>query len=191
MEVCQEDGCGDKVFARCWCVKHYTRWRKYGDPHAVRQQQNHGLTLNERLDARTRKGPGCWEWTGSRTKAGYGQLRVGGGPRYVHRLSYERHSGKELWPWHVVCHTCDNPKCLNPAHLVLGNQQTNVTDMWEKGRARPGTTRGSQHPRAKLTEDDVRSIRASGLSQEGIARKYGLAQSTVQAIISRKTWRHI
>jgi len=84
--------------------------------------------------------PDCWTWLGAHTPAGYGMLTTWNGPRrgiiYAHRLSYEFMFGP-LWNGAVVRHTCDNPNCVNPAHLIAGTQQENVDDMMRKGRWKP------------------------------------------------------
>jgi len=92
---------------------------------------------------------GCMEWTGWRTKDGYGRIGCGNKKQYMHRLSYELTFGpipNGLW----VLHRCDNPPCLNPNHFFLGNLRDNFKDMIDKGRN--GCGRGVTHGRAKLTD---------------------------------------
>lgn len=77
----------------------------------------------------------CWEWTGARTKAGYGNLSLprGAGNINAHRYSFLLHYG----PFHkslIVCHSCDNRGCVNPAHLWLGTDHDNAKDKMRKGR---------------------------------------------------------
>jgi hypothetical protein len=89
--------------------------------------------LVERFWARVRKGPECWEFAGP-TRKGYGQLGVGSG-RHIsaHRISWELANGP-IPDGMQVLHTCDNPPCVNPAHLFLGTHQDNMDDMVAKGR---------------------------------------------------------
>lgn len=79
----------------------------------------------------------CLLWTGSRNKKGYGQINVGGRPRFTHRLAWELEYG-EIAGGLCVLHKCDTPACCNPAHLFLGTRAENNSDMTEKGRNRQG-----------------------------------------------------
>jgi len=131
---------------------------------------------------------------------GYGRMRMGGrkGKHYLaHRLSYIIHHPLTIdlmeHPDICVCHRCDNPKCVNPAHLFLGSQQDNHRDMVSKGRI--ADKRGEKHHLVKLTEDDVREIRTryanGGITQQQLALEYGMNNSTLNRIILRKRWKHI
>jgi hypothetical protein len=82
-------------------------------------------------------GPGFWLWLGGWTLDGYGKVTRSG--KYIdmaHRMFYRAHVG-EIPAGMFVCHKCDTPPCINPAHLFLGTHAENVMDMWTKGRARP------------------------------------------------------
>ena len=155
-------------------------------------------TLAERFWAKVdRRGPDeCWPWTGARTAAGYGLLRSGpaGHQRreHAHRLALA-FDGRPLGPGQVTRHTCDNPPCVNPAHLVPGTAADNSRDCVERGRSRNGFRQGAAHPQAKLTEDDVNMIRELG-RDHGITRlaaRFGVSRATVDHILARRLWRHL
>jgi len=114
-------------------------------------------TLKARFDEKYSKGPEdeCWNWQASTAGKGYGQIKIPGTRRqiYAHRLSYLIHLG-EIPDGKEVCHTCDNPLCVNPAHLFLGTRKDNAQDMKQKFRS----TFGEKNARAKLTEKDVIKI---------------------------------
>lgn len=135
---------------------------------------------------------GCIPWAGAILQAGYGAIKEGAGSRKMlkaHRVAYELANGSipcDLF----VCHHCDHPWCVNPAHLFLGTTDDNMTDMVQKERQ----VRGSRVNTAKLTPDDVRTIRtryASGETQKTMALEYGVHVSNVFRLIHHKTWRHI
>lgn len=130
--------------------------------------------------------------TGSRT--GYHNVYSKGKLERAHRLAYcfARRIPIEYIKGSVVRHTCDNPRCINPRHLILGTQQDNIDDML--ARQRHVAPRGVQHGCAVLTEDNVRFIRENYVrySKEwgavAISRMLGVTQSTVQRVVSGKTW---
>ena len=122
---------------------------------------------------------GCWLWSRSLAK-GYGQVcypvrqQVG-----AHIVSYERTYGR-LKPGECVLHRCDVRRCVNPNHLFVGSMQDNAIDMARKGR---------QHVQ-KLSLADIAVIRADTRSQRVIARSYGVNQSQINRIKTRKRWAH-
>lgn len=138
---------------------------------------------------------GCWLWNGSIGAGGYGTVSDRGKNRKAHRVSWAQHNGAALPPPHIkVCHRCDTPACVNPAHLFLGTQADNVADMVAKGRQRGGGLLGSAHPRARLDEQsvsDIRLILSTGVPQRPIARLYGVSPMTISRIASNKLWTHV
>lgn len=134
--------------------------------------------LEQRFFAKVKKTDGCWEWTASKNKRGYGQIAFQRRPHLAHRISFKIHKGD---PGRLhVCHTCDNPGCVNPEHLFLGTDADNIKDMVMKDR----------HS-GRLTSSDVKSIRESGETLVALAEKYGVAVTTVSAARSGATFRHV
>lgn len=132
----------------------------------------------------------CWLWTGAVNSDGYGSIWEGSHNWKAHRLSYSLRVGD---PGHLcVLHECDNPPCVNPRHLFLGTKIDNWMDMDRKGRRwRP---KGSLHPNALLTEEQVQLIRkryAIGAMRPVLARDYGVSWETIDGIVNRRSWNHI
>lgn len=133
---------------------------------------------------------GCWECVSHILSDGakYPSLYREGRRRDAHRYIYELRHGAINNSKLLVRHTCDNRHCINPKHLILGTHKDNTQDAVKRGRM----TKGVRSHFAKLTEDDVRQIRAAkGISQAQLARDYHINQPTIWYIIHRKTWRHV
>lgn len=144
----------------------------------------------ERFKAKTKLGDGgCIEWTAyTDRKMGYGMFWLDGTMHLSHRVAYMFAHGSIPKGLHV-CHSCDNPKCVNPEHLWVGTNQDNVNDKCRKNRA--ARLIGENHPSAKLKEDDVLMIRSSKLNGAEIARRMGIDRSTVNYIRKGKLWGHL
>jgi hypothetical protein len=94
----------------------------------------------------------------------------------------------------LVCHRCDNRACVNPAHLFLGTHRDNTADMIAKGRKNQASVAGTANPRARLTEDQVREIRAElrrGVGPTELGKRYGVGHGTITSIKSGKNWSSI
>lgn len=131
---------------------------------------------------------GCWPWQGYIQSAGYGQCEVNGRLWLAHRLSWTVHRG--LIPkGSLVLHRCDNPPCCNPEHLRIGTHKDNFDDAVAKGRHLGTFPPGSETKRriCKLTDNDVRIIRAGGHTIEEFCRMFGVGRTTVTDIKNRKT----
>ena len=135
----------------------------------------------------------CWYWMGGSNRAGYGLVRHEGKHTLAHRASYMIHKGpvpNDLF----VCHSCDEPSCVNPDHLWLGTHRDNHQDMMNKGRHGYRPHLGEANGRSRLTEEQVREIRArreAGEKLLSIATDYGLSDARVSEICLLRTWRHV
>lgn len=146
--------------------------------------------LEERLDRNTFYSPdGCWYWTGSVKVTGYGIISVKDRLYAAHRISYAIRKGpvNNLF----ICHTCDNPKCINPDHLWMGTDMDNVLDKVQKGRCFSGS--GELNGLAKLTEKQVLEIRSLNgkVKPIEIAKKYSMSRTGINHILTRSTWKHL
>jgi hypothetical protein len=122
----------------------------------------------------------------------YARVKVTGKMVGLTRVLYAKHHGLELadLDGKVIMHTCDNPACVEVTHLVLGTQQENVQDMWNKGRQGVKGMQGSSHPMSKLTEDIVRQIREDKSSTgKTLAIRHGVSRATVSMIRTGKIWK--
>ncbi|MGC5820961.1 HNH endonuclease signature motif containing protein [Ralstonia pseudosolanacearum] len=131
----------------------------------------------------------CWPWLASTKQGGYGKI-LGDNGRFLlaHRAAYQLAIGS-IPENLVICHQCDNPNCVNPAHLFLGTQADNLRDMRAKGRGNP--PKGRRHPNARLNDEIVAQIRADTRSHRQLALEYGIGKSTVGMIKSGATWTHL
>lgn len=144
-----------------------------------------GLPLHEKIKARTveDKATGCWVWQGQCCN-GYGRIRRCGGAdskgALCHRLMYQHYHGP-IPERHVVMHTCDNRRCVNPAHLKSATQKENIRDMHSKGRS----------TRTILSPEEVKEIRAKHATGSGIdklAAEFGVGNYTIHKIVSGRSW---
>lgn len=151
----------------------------------------------ERFAAKVQRGApdDCWLWTGSRNLQGRGTFywdaskQMVLAPRAAMWLA-----GVPLADNQLACHTCDNPGCVNPAHLYAGSSRENVSDALRRGRWTQRGKVGMEHGMAALTDADVYEIRrrlAAGERGTDIARDMGTTKSVVSQIKLGKTWKHL
>jgi len=137
---------------------------------------------------------GCWIWTGSIRTASrannlvYGSICLNGKVKLAHRASWEIHNGT-IPDGKIICHSCDNPKCVNPEHLWVGTQKDNIQDAWRKGRGKGNVLPGENHPNAKLTKLNVKEIRESDMIGIELAKKFNVSKATISMIKNNKLWR--
>lgn len=142
----------------------------------------------------TQAADGCIVWSAGTTSAGYGALRHQGRALLAHRVAFELANGEGSAVGKVVRHRCDNPPCVNPAHLELGTMADNTADMVARGRARFGVCPGSRHPLSKLDEVDVSIIKLLldlGVRPSRLARLYEVSATKISQIRDGKSWRHV
>ena len=171
---------------------------------AEARQKQAGVLKMERFWSKVKKTPSCWEWIGSKDKNGYGSFRFKGHSRLAHRVSWLLNGG--LIPHGLfLCHKCDNPSCVRPTHLFLGNQSDNMGDAKRKGRMPSGEkssmrlhpdriARGTRRWNAKLTDKIVLEIRgaaAAGWSFKTLATKFHVDRSQISRIAAGKRWKHV
>lgn len=138
----------------------------------------------------------CWFWMQNKIPRGYGLVGFGSHNMYAHRLAFELHYGINP-EGKLVCHTCDNPSCVNPAHLFLGTQVDNIRDCVRKGRHFSPDVRffGERNPMSKLKASDVLEIRAryasGNATHKSLSEEYGVSPSMVTNIVTRKAWKHL
>jgi HNH endonuclease len=166
-----------------FCSMHYARKRRHGTPYALKSKAK----KIEIID----KENGCMEVTSHhKLSTGYYSLVYNFQRKLIHRHFYEECFG-EIPPGMVVRHKCDNRGCVNPEHLELGTHAENSRDMVERGRS----AYGIKHPKAKITDDDVKEIRklaTEGVSHKEIANMYGLrSPGNISAIKYGKSWAHV
>jgi len=195
-------GCGKAVRApqRTFLKGHQSTWRA-----------EHGAVT--RFWSQVEKGSdtACWLWTGTFDQSGYGvfALTLHGKniSQRAHRFSYQLHYGS-IPEGMLVCHTCDTPACVNPAHLWLGTHTDNAHDRDHKGRQVPHYgdengarlhpethVRGERSPNAKLALEQVKQIRArykrgpTANSSPKLAAEYGVSHRTILRIVTGKGWK--
>ena len=141
----------------------------------------------------------CWEWVGTRNTHGYGMVSFNGKLQSAHRVAWQISNGPipKGKGNHGTCvlHKCDNPPCVNPAHLFLGTHADNMADMAMKGRRATSGLKGEDSGNAKLSTDNVFEIKrlyASGkIMQKHIAERFCVSQNTISRIINGKRWAHL
>jgi hypothetical protein len=135
--------------------------------------------LAERFWAKVQKTEGCWNWTAGGNGVGYGIIWSGVKRECAHRVSWElAHGPIPEGKW--VLHRCDNPGCVNPEHLFLGDNTANVRDMHSKGRGWGG-----------IGPDTAYAIlwcSASGMPRKKIMDEYGVSLHVVKDIVARRCW---
>lgn len=181
--TCAVEGCGSPHYGRGLCRSHWKR--AYDQGHLEPKDRQ---TVHQRFWEKVDKSGDCWVWTAGTNVAGYGRIRVGRRVILAHRLSYTWATGTD--PNELsVCHRCDNPPCVNPAHLFVGTPADNTADMWAKGRG--ARVRGEQSGKTFLTAEQVaemRALRARGETCKALGERFGMHESNVSRITRGLRW---
>lgn len=177
--VCQH---GKKLKAKsCGCLMKEKAAKRCAVLNLVTDKKQYILD-NIKFDRKT----GCWNWVGSMWANGYARTGIKGCKGRAYRLSYQEFKGV-IKKGHIVCHKCDNPKCVNPNHLFQGTNQDNMTDMVNKNRS----LKGEKHHKAKLTLPQVLEIRSrENEPRVLLAKEFGVSDCTIRDIIKKRSWIH-
>lgn len=189
----------------CGCGSHLPAFSALPLPANSTEWLTLAMSQQSRFWSKVNKTNDCWTWTAGLNKDGYGKFAITGPQQArginapqkhvtAHRLSWELNAGKPVPNGMLVMHSCDNPTCVNPDHLSLGDPMMNMKDKMSKGRHRTDPARGSGSGSAKLSEGDVAIILSridDGETCRTIAKDYGVADRTICAINNNETWTHV
>ena len=149
-------------------------------------------TIKERFESQFVRIPigGCWLWTGpDKNKFWHGAFKLGARETkvtFAHRTAWNLYVG-EIPNGMCVCHSCDNPSCVNPDHLFLGSQGDNVMDKVSKGMH----LFGSKCPNSKITEPIAAQIKILKKPTKVMAEMFGISRQSVADIVYGRTWKHV
>jgi hypothetical protein len=131
----------------------------------------------------------CLVWPYARVSAGYGNIKHKGRYMSVHRLAYSIFV-RRIRVNKLIRHSCDNPPCFNPRHLLSGTHRQNSREMVERGRS----SRGVGRPAAKLTDAKVRKIRmlrCDGFKLAELAKMFKVSYFAIEQVLNGKRWKHV
>lgn len=183
MATCSIDSCGQQVWARSLCSKHYQRWRRRGSVDLG--QAERGAKMRYLVDHVGFAGHECLPFPFSRDNKGYGLVRHEGRHRPASRVMCILAHGEPPFPGAEAAHSCGkgHEGCVNPQHLSWKTRQQNIDDAWRAGSLHRGA-----RARSKLDAWQVDQIRQDSRVQSEIAIAYGVDQSTICRIRSGLRW---
>lgn len=185
--ICTVDGCAASHFGRGYCVKHYKRWYKHGDPLAGSTEWGAAKRFIE--NAATAATDECITYPFYRNAEGYGWMRYGDGNKGSHVVVAMLAHGPKPTPKHEACHTCGNGHngCVNPRHIYWGLRSDNVRDAYRHGTAFGGkhSPFGQAAHAAKYSDELIAHVKAalqSGETTTSVSRRTGISQSHISRI---------
>lgn len=186
MNTCSIQGCTKPVHGRDFCMAHYLRWYRHGDPLAGGSSK--GVAQKFLDQAIAHEGDDCLIWPFYRTKEGYGGINKGGRCRIVSRVVCEAVHGPPPFEGAQAAHSCGNGHlgCVSAKHIRWATYQENREDMIAHGRS----LRGERSHYATLKAKEVKEIRKR-LKQESqrlLAKEYGVTPSAITSIATGRSW---
>lgn len=182
--LCSIPGCDKPVSSLGMCSAHLGRFRRHGDPLAGRTF--HGEPEKFYQESLAYEGDDCLLWPFWLSQDGYGRWYTRGRKRFVSRLICEEVYGPPPSPQHETAHSCVNRACINPRHLRWATHVENCADKFEHGTA----PLGEKHANAKLTDSQVRAIKALGPhdGHRQVAERYGVSRDNIYKIRTGRAW---
>ena len=189
--ICTIAGCGKRLIARGWCHAHYKRWQNYGDPQGGKDRPN--VEEYYQTVVRTYEGDECliWPYAKATEDGRYGVMVTDKRTKkkvLVHRRLCAEVHGPAPSPKHDASHTCGNGHiaCVAKRHIVWKTHRENMADKIEHGT----TNRGHRHGLVKLTEDQVRKIKArkGSATTIALAAEFRVSSASISQIFTGKAW---
>lgn len=179
------------------CQKTFTNEARYPARFCSREcaWKRRGLPIEQRFWSKVDMTGDCWIWQATGNRLGYGHFWAWGEQRMAPWVAWFLTHGRAPSKGSGICvlHRCDNPPCVRPDHLFLGDAADNMADKMAKGRHRAGML-GKRSHRARFSDDEVRAIRreyANGATYYAISKRYSVHDSTIRQILSGITYRYV
>lgn len=163
-----------KGVSSCGCV----RKKRFGKDRFTENFIKDRVNINEK---------GCWIWKCAKHKQGYGNIRFNEKTCLAHRVSWIIFKG-EIPEGIKVCHYCDEPSCVNPAHLFLGTQFDNVTDCINKGRFTRNIPKTRRNKLNWFQVQEIKKLHSKGMKRKELEIKFQVGQTCIAKILTGKSW---
>lgn len=182
--ICSIPDCGKRVTSHGLCSGHWYRQNRYGDPFAGGTRFGEAAAYVE--IAAAFEGDECLQWPFYITYDGYGRVQFRSRGMHAHRAVCIFAHGEPSSPDHEAAHSCDNRACVNPRHIRWATPKENAADRMIHGKRILGET----HPRAKLTYDDVRTIRElrGVVPVKELAERFNVSRSAISMVTTGRNW---